>query len=62
MYNADTDELLCTTEQMLVHVDTVAAKSAPIMPGPKKALEAIWDVHKHMPRPENVGSVMEVPE
>ena len=62
MYNADTDELLCTTEQMLVHVDTVAAKSAPIMPGPQKALEAIWEVHRDMPRPDNVGSVMEVPQ
>lgn len=62
MYNADTGELLCTTEQMLVHVDTVAARSTPIMPGPKKALEAIWEVHKEMATPENVGSVMEVPE
>jgi carnitine 3-dehydrogenase len=62
MYNTHTDELLCTTEQMLVHVDTVAARSAPIMPGPKRALETIWEVHKNMPRPENVGRVMEVPE
>lgn len=62
MYNEDTGQLLCTTEQMLVHVDTVAARSAPIMPGPKRALEAIWEVHKEMPPPENVGSVMEVPK
>jgi carnitine 3-dehydrogenase len=61
MYNEETGQLLCTTEQMLVHVDTVAARSAPIMPGPKRALEAIWEVHKDMPPPENVGRVMEVP-
>ncbi len=62
MYNEDTDELLCTTEQMLVHVDTVAARSTPIMPGPRKALEAIWEVHRDMPRPKDVGRIMEVPE
>ncbi len=61
MYNEDTGELLCTTEQMLVHVDTVAAKAAPIMPGPKRALDAIWASHRHMDRPKNVGRVMEVP-
>ena len=61
MYNEDTGALLCTTEQMLLHVDTVAAKTAPIMPGPKRALDAIWEVHKNMERPGNVGRVMEVP-
>lgn len=62
MFNEDTGDLLCTTEQMLVHVDTVAAKSAPIMPGPKAALDAIWEAHRGMKRPNNVGSVMELPE
>ena len=60
MFNADTGELLCTTEQMLLHVDTVAAKAAPIQPGPRRALEAIWEVHQDMDRPANVGRVMEV--
>ena len=61
MFNEDTGELLCTTEQMLLHVDTVAAKTAPIMPGPKQALDAIWEVHKEMEKPKNVGRVMGVP-
>lgn len=60
MFNADTGELLCTTEQMLLHVDTVAAKTAPIQPGPRRALEAIWERHQHMERPANVGRVMAV--
>ncbi|MBT8207573.1 MAG: thioesterase family protein, partial [Acidimicrobiia bacterium] len=60
MFNADTGELLCTTEQMLLHVDTVAAKATPIQPGPRRALEAIWEVHQDMERPTNVGRVMEV--
>lgn len=62
MYNEDTGDLLCTTEQMLVHVDMAAAKAVPIMPGPKRALDAIWEVHKTMEKPTNVGSVMEVPK
>jgi len=61
MYNEDTGELLCTTEQMLIHVDTVAAKSVPINPGPKAVLDAIWGTHREMALPENVGRVMEVP-
>ena len=55
MYNEDTGELLCTTEQMLLHVDMAAAKTAPIMPGPKAALDAIWEVHQEMERPADVG-------
>lgn len=62
MFNEDTGELLCTTEQMLLHVDMAAAKAAPINPGPKRALEAIWKVHKDMEKPKNVGRVMEVPK
>ena len=61
MFNEDTGDLLATTEQMLVHVDMAAARSAPINPGPQRALEAIWEVHKEMPRPENVGRVMGIP-
>jgi len=62
MYHEDTGELLCTTEQMLIHVDMAATKSAPIQPAQKAALEAIWEVHKGMEVPQNVGRVMEVPE
>ena len=62
MYNSDSGELLCTTEQMLLHVDMAAAKAAPIQPGPRRVLEAIWEVHRTMDRPANVGRVMEVPQ
>lgn len=60
MFNDDTGQLLCTAEQMLLHVDTVAAKAAPILPGPKRALDAIWESHRTMATPSNVGRVMEV--
>jgi carnitine 3-dehydrogenase len=62
MYHEGTGELLCTTEQMLVHVDMAAAKSAPIQPDQKRALDAIWEVHREMEVPGNVGRVMGVPQ
>lgn len=60
MYHEQSGDLLCTTEQMLVHVDLHAGRSAPIADGPRRALDAIWEAHQHMQAPANVGRTMSV--
>ena len=62
MFHGDTDALLCTAEQMLVHVDMKAGRSSPILPNVATALAAIRDAHAHLPIPPQVGSVMRMPE
>jgi len=55
MQHGRTGQLLFTAEQMLLHVDTKAGKATEILPGPEAALDAIWQVHRHMPAPKGVG-------
>ncbi len=61
MHHGDTGALLASVEQMLVHVDMVAGRSAPILPGVAAALHAIADAHADLPVPDRVGSVMRLP-
>jgi carnitine 3-dehydrogenase len=58
MEHAGTGELLCTTEQVLLHVDTATGSTAPILPGPAAALAAIAAAHADLPVPPQVGRVM----
>ena len=58
MEHATTGDLLCTTEQMLLHVDTKAGSTAPLLPGPATALAAIAKAHADLPVPPQVGQVM----
>ncbi|MCP4421672.1 MAG: 3-hydroxyacyl-CoA dehydrogenase [Chloroflexi bacterium] len=60
MFHVTTDNLLATTEQMLVHVDMQASAASPITPSVYKALCAIMDVHKTMPIPKQVGRQMKI--
>jgi carnitine 3-dehydrogenase len=53
--------LLSTAEQMLVHVDMNAGRSAPILPEVAEALTAIATAHTALPVPPHVGSVMQLP-
>ena len=61
MYHARSGALLCTAEQMLVHVDMNAGRSAPIEPAVKAALDAIAAAHAPLSIPPQVGSVMRLP-
>ncbi len=61
MYHGDTGALLCTAEQMLVHVDMNAGRSTPILPSVAAALSAISEAHADLPIPPQVGSVMRLP-
>jgi len=60
MFNGDNDKKLSTTEQMLVHVDMNAGKSAPILPHVAAALDAIHKSHSILPLPEDVGRIMKI--
>lgn len=61
MHHARTGAELCTTEQMLLHVDMNAQRSAPILAGPAAALAALADAHSDLPVPGEVGRVMSIP-
>jgi carnitine 3-dehydrogenase len=60
MYHGDSGDLLATTEQMLVHVDMNAGRSAPIQPQVYEALAAVMAAHQDMPVPPQVGRRMEI--
>ncbi len=60
--DADSEsELLCTGEQMLLHVDTKAGRSAPVLAAPAEAVAAITAAHASMPTPPSVGRRMAIP-
>jgi carnitine 3-dehydrogenase len=61
MHHGTTGDLLFTVDQMLLHVDTKAAKAAPVLPGPKAALAAIWAAHRNLPAPRGVSRAIGVP-
>jgi acyl-CoA thioesterase FadM len=61
MYHGDTGALMCTCEQMLLHVDMNAGRSAPMLPDVRAAVDAIAATHASLPRPTQVGSVMQLP-
>ena len=54
-------ELLCTTEQMLLHVDTTAGLSAPLLAGSAAAVAAVTAAHANMSAPPDVGRRMAIP-
>jgi len=60
MYHGASGDPLATTEQMLVHVDMKAGRSAPIRPEVYEALAAIMAAHRELAIPPQVGSRMAV--
>jgi acyl-CoA thioester hydrolase len=61
MVNADTGQLLATAEQMLLHVDTAAGRSAPMPPDLAERVEQVARAHRVLPVPETVGRPMRIP-
>jgi carnitine 3-dehydrogenase len=55
MFDADSEQLLSTTEQMLVHVDMNAGRSAAILPDVHAAIVAIADAHQTLPPAKRAG-------
>jgi carnitine 3-dehydrogenase len=60
MHHANTGDLLATTEQMLLHVDSKASKASVIRADVFEALSAVMEVHGGMGVPEQVGRPMKV--
>ena len=54
--------LLATGEQMLLHVDTVAARTSPLPPVLRSRLGEIARAHAVLPVPDWVGRAMRIPE
>lgn len=62
MFHGDSGKLLATTEQMLVHVDMNAGRSAAILPDVRDALDAIAAAHATLPPAERAGHFSLKPE
>jgi len=58
MYHAATDDLLCTGEQMLVHVDMAKGRAAAMPDFLYARLQAILLAHSTLPVPPQVGRPM----
>jgi carnitine 3-dehydrogenase len=60
MSNSASGQLVCTTEQMLVHVDTAVGRAAAAKPHVLEALTAVLATHKQLPIPKQVGRQMRI--
>ena len=58
MTHEDTGVLLATAEQLLVHVDTRAGRSAPMPEALRERISVIARAHADLPRPAVVGRAM----
>ena len=55
MCHDQTGELLATTEQMLLHVETAAGRTAPLPPEQARAVAAVGAAHADLEQPPGVG-------
>ena len=60
MFNQNTGDRLSTCEQMLLHVDSAAAKSSAIKSPVAVALKAILSSHRKLTVPPEVGRIMKI--
>ncbi|MCS5591839.1 MAG: 3-hydroxyacyl-CoA dehydrogenase, partial [Gammaproteobacteria bacterium] len=61
MFHGESNELLATTEQMLLHVDMSEAKASAIDAPVFNVLENIWNEHQKLSSPKQQGRVMHIP-
>jgi carnitine 3-dehydrogenase len=61
MFHGESNELLATTEQMLLHVDMNASKASAIAAPVFGVLENIWNEHQKLSPPKQQGRVMHIP-
>ena len=60
MYLDDSDVLLAAAEQMLVHVDSRAARSAPMPADLAERMTELQSAHRALPLPDGVGRPMRI--
>jgi carnitine 3-dehydrogenase len=58
LYRGSDDALIATGEQMHLHVDTVAAKAAPMAAPLRSRLDALRAAHAKLPRPSEAGKAV----
>jgi acyl-CoA thioesterase FadM len=61
MFLGDSDVLLAAAEQMLVHVDMRAGKSAPMPRELAERIDAVRRAHAFLPLPAAVGRPLRIP-
>ncbi len=61
MFHADEGWLACVTENIVMHVDMTAKKSAPFPPDVLDKVKAMHEAHKHLPVPPQVGHRIGIP-
>lgn len=52
------DELVATSEQMLMGMDQGQGKPAPFLPFVQEKVEKVWDEHEHLEKPKQAGRVI----
>lgn len=58
MWHAETNVQTATLEQLALHVDLSTRKVEPMPQECQRLLREMWETHKDMPRPKELGSVM----
>ena len=61
MFHAAEDWLSCVTENIVMHVDMAAKKSAPFPTAILGKIAAMCEAHKHLPVPPQVGHRIGIP-
>ena len=53
--------LSATSENMTIHIDMTARKTAPFPPDIRARIQAVVDTHAAVPRPEGIGRKVAMP-
>jgi acyl-CoA thioester hydrolase len=61
MFHADEGWLACVTENIVMHIDMTAKKSAPFPPDVLERIAAMHAAHKTLPVPPQVGHRIAIP-
>lgn len=61
MFHADEGWLACVTENIVMHVDMTAKRSAPFPPDVLAKIKAMHEAHKSLPMPPQVGHKIGIP-
>ncbi|NKB60172.1 MAG: thioesterase-like protein [Alphaproteobacteria bacterium] len=60
MYHAEKGYLAAEAETITLHIDMSARKVAPFPPEVQERITAVYEAHKHLPLPENLGRQIKV--
>jgi acyl-CoA thioesterase FadM len=58
MWHVEKNVQMATLEQLALHVDLTTRKVEPIPPESQQLLREVWETHKDLPKPKEMGSVM----